>query len=181
MGYGEAEEKVSMEWWSGTAQVRGVLWKLSLEMLSKSTHGTNISQSSSLGCLLHCRWDGIEQHFWHSGWDKILLNEMQGPLQVAVWQCSPSSTLGWPAHCFWASSITTGAWGRENGKEVWAKGSSGLISDVPWTLFSPFSPVSSVQSSGVVLELARQAGLQRAGQALELGTIILWLAWKLLF
>lgn len=70
----------------------------------------------------------------------------------------PSLTSGWSAHCVWAFSITTGAWGGENGKEVWAKGSPGLVSDAPWVLFSPFSPPVSVQSSEDVLSWQGRRG-----------------------
>lgn len=45
-----------------------------------------------------------------------ILNEMQGSLQVPVWEYCPSSTLGWSAHWFWAFSMLKNV-PQEHGEE----------------------------------------------------------------
>ena len=64
---------------------------------------------------------------------------------------------------------------EKNGKQVRAKDSSGLISDAFMGPVQPFlSPLLSLSKAlRVLIRLARQAALQRAGHAFELGSIVI--------
>lgn len=148
MGCGEAEEKVSVLWWSVTTQIRGVWEKLSLEMLTKSICP---EISASLGEMLpkatpwtaFCMVGGmglsLSSAFLRQCVRSLILcaTKCKNPCKRQFRNTLPHLHQGGQLFAFEHFSQP-----QEHGEEVRAKYSSGLKVMLSWALFSPFSLLS---------------------------------------
>lgn len=115
--------------------------------IGDALHGTNTSQSSSLGFSIvdgHCLQHFCLQHFCLQQWMRSnLLKWNARILAGGSLGILPCIYIGVGSRLFLSIFHTHRNMGGENGK-MWAKGIPGLVSDAPWALFNPFSPLSSL-------------------------------------